>query len=477
MRLAFLLVVTAILLVPIASTAGDSDSLPALIARLGSLKFAEREAASRALDAQGAAALPLLREACNAEDLEIRRRAEALVLRIEKRLETERLLEPKRVRLVFDALPVPEAIAEIKRQTGYGIQLGGDVNKLAQRKVTLDTGDCPFWEALQRFCAQAGLKENPAPAGNFQEERFSIVQNGAVMTRLMTTHAYAGNFSRGLTLYDGPPQAVPTCQCGAIRFRALRPPANAGGGLHALGQGFQLEVMPEPKLPWHGIVETRIDRAVDDQGQLRTHIGVASSPPSLEAEIRWLIETDFSRPLHPSQISVLFLPGDKPAARLREVKGQVTAQVQTPHETVLEIGNVLQSVGQTFTGGEEARIKVLEVSNPPKGVIKIRLQVEGPANAQAVWNAAGVMRANRRWNNPYGTPVPSSIWTLFDGQGRSYRRSGYDVVAQPNGNGLTHEIHLTFQPDASLGQPARLVETGRRTVLLEVPFVLTDIPL
>ena len=110
-----------------------------------------------------------------------------------------------------------EAVLEIKRQTGYSVRLGGDLTRLAQRRITLDTGLCTFWEALSRFCAQAGLKENQAPSASFQEERFSVVQNGGMANRIMTRHAYA--CERGLTLFDGPPQPVPTHQAGAIRFQ------------------------------------------------------------------------------------------------------------------------------------------------------------------------------------------------------------------------------------------------------------------
>jgi hypothetical protein len=477
MRLAFLLVVTAILLVPLTTAATDSESIPRLLGQLGSPKYAEREEACRELDFLGEAALSALRQALAAPDLEVRRRADALVQRIERRLQAERLLEPKRVRFAFQSLSVTEALAEIKRQTGYSIQLGGDQTKLAGRKLTLDTGECTFWEALDRFCSKAGLKENPNPVGAFQEERLSIVQNGGGMvTQLMTRHAYSGNFERGLTLYDGLPPVLPTHQCGAIRFRALRPQTTSVGGVSASMLGFVLEVTPEPKMAWQGIVETRIERAVDDQGQSRTYLAV-TTPPSLEAEIRWLIETDFRRPAYPSQVPIQLLPADKPAQRLREVKGHITAQVLTQPETVLEIGAILQAVGQTFPGSEDTRVKVVEASNPPKGPIKIRLQVEGPAGAQAVWNVAGMARANRRWNNNYAAQTSGSIWTLFDAEGRSFRRLGYEVVQASNGNGAVQEVHLTFQPDHSLGTPARLVETGRRTVLLEVPFVLTDVPL
>ncbi len=46
-----------------------------------------------------------------------------------------------------------------------------------------------------------------------------------------------------------------------------------------------------------------------------------------------------------------------------------------------------------------------------------------------------------------------------------------------NNNGIAQAVHLTFQPREGQADPARLVYTGRRTVMVEIPFVLRDVPL
>src|SRR5947209_1009652 len=55
----------------------------AAVTRLGAEAFAERDAAARLLERLGAAALPALRGAVRSEDPEVRRRAAAIVERIE----------------------------------------------------------------------------------------------------------------------------------------------------------------------------------------------------------------------------------------------------------------------------------------------------------------------------------------------------------------------------------------------------------
>jgi hypothetical protein len=71
-----------------------------LITQLGSEFYAEREAATKALNRAGAPALEPLQRACEAsEDAEIRRRAERLIKAIEPRVRKERALAIRRTKL------------------------------------------------------------------------------------------------------------------------------------------------------------------------------------------------------------------------------------------------------------------------------------------------------------------------------------------------------------------------------------------
>jgi hypothetical protein len=144
--------------------AGPGPAAPAeaarinrLIEQMGSGDFDEREKAGTALDAIGEPALPALRKAAQGEDVEVRKRAGELVQKIEKRLESARLLAPKRVHLVYKETPLPEALADFQKQSGYTLSLLDPENKLKDRTITLDTGDTTFWHAFDLFCRKAGL--------------------------------------------------------------------------------------------------------------------------------------------------------------------------------------------------------------------------------------------------------------------------------------------------------------------------------
>jgi hypothetical protein len=146
-----------LLTVPAAADKVDAERIDKLIEQLGSGSFQEREAATKALDAIGPPALDKLRKATQSEDIEVKRRATELVKRIEKRAEASRLLTPKRVHLVYKDTPLKEAVADFKKKSGYNLVLHDPEKKLADRKLTLDTGDTTFWEAFDKFCDKAGV--------------------------------------------------------------------------------------------------------------------------------------------------------------------------------------------------------------------------------------------------------------------------------------------------------------------------------
>ncbi|MCI0738493.1 MAG: hypothetical protein L0Y72_05570 [Gemmataceae bacterium] len=141
---------------------GDAQRIGELIKQLGSANFKERSNAQKDLEAIGAPAMEQLRKATKG-DLETSKRAGDLVRKIEERVFTAQMLTPKRVHLKVKDMPVLDAVAELAKNAGYVIQVQGDRAKLADKKVTLDTGDVTFWEALDQLCAKSGLVEMLTP--------------------------------------------------------------------------------------------------------------------------------------------------------------------------------------------------------------------------------------------------------------------------------------------------------------------------
>jgi hypothetical protein len=479
---------------PTALPAEENAPPSRLVDRLGSADFAEREAATRALEEIGAPVLPDLRRAAGSDDPEVRRRAGDLARRIGRRAESARLLEPKRVRLVYKDTAVAPALADLTEQTGYAVELRGD-GKAAERFLTLDTGPVSFWEAFDRVCRKAGLSE-PAllPDGPSRASQMPNPYAGGQAYLLNPYIAYPGvnpydtNPGR-LILVDGQPPELPTCYVGAVRIRSL--PAHVP--MPALWLGAEERVLPlevavEPGVTWEGVVSLHVTRAVDDRGrglpQSLAFLGQAvptAAPPGAVIRVWNVMGSDLAVPqaaLDPRHIPVRLRTGPDPVKRLRELEGVLTAQVQTPPEDLLRVDNVLQAAGRTVPGPHGGWLKVVEVARDVSGVVKVHGEIAYPLREDGLANGMGLGGAGRQivFLMPAAGAGEVPAVELRDTRGQPFARS-----EAPRGEGLAGpgpvDFRLTFTPRAGQAGPAQLVYVGRRTVLVDVPFLLKDVPL
>jgi hypothetical protein len=482
--------------------AGEAGSPAQLVTRLGSQRFRDREDASRALDELGAKALPPLRQAAADPDPEVRRRAAALVGRIEKRLETERLLEPQHVRLRFKDVAVTEAVTEFNRRTGWDLQIQGDRSGLIDRKITLDTGDVPLWDAFDQFCRKAGLNEpRPAPVreqaadANTQEELMMqrrIAVRRAIMVQRMGYAQQSGVVEnhRRIGVVAGRYDPLPTSRAGAVRVRAMPPRTGIEG--QAKGDGeyvFALEVLPEPRLHWHGVVQVRVDRAVDEHGQVLRQASTAEdSTANLYGAntVVFIDGNDMNGTASGQHTAVRLKQGEQPSKRLRELQGRITARVQTPPQPLMTVDNVLKAAGRTVHGSNGGSIKVLDVSRQPGGEVKLHVQIAS-GTGMGIWMNRGVRRrvvwaaGGRRMIVTEDTSDQAApTLALQDAKGRAF------VMEQPRplnfmrnfpAGEVVEEMDLVFHPRSGQGPPAKFVYSGPRTVAIDIPFKLKDVAL
>ena len=64
-----------------------------------------------------------------------------------------------------------------------------------------------------------------------------------------------------------------------------------------------------------------------------------------------------------------------------------------------------------------------------------------------------------------------------EGTLRDYLVTNNVVSLAQNLNSITQEMQLTFQPQKEQGEAVQLVLNGTRTVVIDVPFTLKDVPL
>ncbi|MBX6313660.1 MAG: hypothetical protein IRY99_12190, partial [Isosphaeraceae bacterium] len=207
-----------------------------LVARLGAPKYAEREAASEALEALGREALEALRAAREAEDAEIRNRAEVLLDRIEGALLTQATL----VTLDDRDQPLAEVVRSLARQTGFPLTLDLGRNSQSARRTVAAERPLPFWQAIDRLGLSArwinGLA--PSPFGEGRSARLVLSEP------------------------NGP---IRHCNRGPFRIE-LRGPGRAGRNDLSIA----LDVLAEPRLLLRATGPLRITEAQDDRGQAMT---------------------------------------------------------------------------------------------------------------------------------------------------------------------------------------------------------------
>lgn len=141
----------------------DPARIEKLIKMLGSSRFVDRDRARRELEEIGLPALEALRKAAKSDDLETSRRAADLVAKLEEKIQTTNLLAPKKVHLQLKDATVQQALDELSRQSGYPIQLQGDLTQVNGKKLNLDTGEITFWQAFDQVCELAGLVQINTP--------------------------------------------------------------------------------------------------------------------------------------------------------------------------------------------------------------------------------------------------------------------------------------------------------------------------
>lgn len=441
----------------------DGERIAKLIAQLGSDRFTEREEASKALAEIGLPAYEALKKAVNDPDAEVQRRARELLAKLERLVETEKVLAPTRVRLQCQASPVADAVAQLAKKSGHALILNGDRARLAERTVTLDTGDTTFWQAFDQLCASANLVEA-------NQQHGVIAQPG--QQHPATT----------IVLVDGKPETYPTHYAGAARIRIL--PGNQPKDDKEVS--LLLEVRPEPGMHWKQGADARIARAIDEQGQaLAQQVPEAVAPVGGGIMVRRRVAVE-------PQVSMLRIPvrlklQDKPSKVLKELSGAVAAQVQTGPHPLITVDDVLKSTGKTFKGDKGGAMTLHEAKKLDNGQYKLRVQIEAPpqennnaiggiGNVQVQAIQVQIVGGNGRIGIPANLAATQNL-ILEDAKGQKLPYTVNASKVMINNNFVTHEYTLTYQPQNDQGDPAKLIYSGSRTATIDVPFSLKDVPL
>ena len=341
---------------------GGSSAAPAdpagLTAGLGSRRFADREAAERALGELGRVAIPALRVAEASSDPEIRVRAVALLQKIEGGL----LVEPTLVNLDFDQVPLPTAIQAINVQSGMHLKLMPELPQIwAERRITIHTPHpLPFWKALDAICEAGQLHHVFGAQSDFDQGEPSVAlydgfaanqgmfdEHGPFRVQIASLHYQSEVHLAGDRAGD--PGLVPN---------ETRPAVSPQHQNLATRQFFaQLLVGAEPRLSITPGGPIKVTEAVDDRGQ---SLVIPSLGEMIQHESGYL-------GVNASPLVHLRLDLDYPVGaplRLKKVKGLIPLVVSTRKSEPLEIP-LDNAANKTFRqGGVVINIGEIRLNQP-----------------------------------------------------------------------------------------------------------------
>ncbi|MDY3552236.1 hypothetical protein R5W24_001316 [Gemmata sp. JC717] len=464
--------------------------IPRLIDALGSEDFAEREAATKRLDELNLLALAGLRAATRSENPEVADRAKDLVKRIERRAANDRLLAPTTVELDATDAPLDTVLAALSKQAGCEVVVGGPrANDTAGAKVTVATGKVPFWVAVQKVCAAGRLRV--ASAGGFVAPGAMPynVRPGKLPDGTPVRTARNPNNTVVLEAHDGKP--FPASVHGAVMVEALELPKGTESRAVA---ATVLQVWPEPKLSWQSNADVKVTHAADAEKRKVIPDFTPAAVPQVQrlrgGGVVVVRNPDGSITVvnpnaqNPLEVGPNFTPNARQslvklktnASSASELTGSVYGLTRSGVEALAAAaldgdktatGRGVSGVALTATPRTDAKGKrFVDVSTAyePLRVQPARVSDELPG---AKLNAAG---SN---SSVLGVRVTDADGNVFDlalpSQQSGFDPSGRQIIAR-----LTLEL---LDGKGSPRAPATVTFWGTYTRLVEVPFVLKDVPL
>jgi hypothetical protein len=399
------MLIAAVVMATVLGLAPDDD--PAgLVARLGSPRFADREAAAESLRRLGDQALRALRKARSDRDPEIRIRASKL----RDEIEAGTLLKATIVRLDFHDRPLSDVVEEIGRRAGVSL-ISGDQPSLRRRpqtqsswpdrRITLEATDpVLFWEAIDRL-GQSGKLHRLYPQHPYGlDEPFDrlILAPGAASPPKSDSGPFRVELlricrERDLDLTPGRSQIVPRPVVAGPPPKL--PVAHFGPKVQDVRTASffaELLISVEPRLRIVGEASVEPFKVSDAQGHSLLREPTAEErkaeiellrmnphmDPHLHPEVRYGLG---SRRSSPAQLRWIPLADSTPpGVRLAELKGVIAVAVMGRRSEPLVIP--LAGAKEKTIENDGARLTVHEaVINPNQfyGELELSLETEKPA--------------------------------------------------------------------------------------------------
>jgi len=449
--------------------AGPDRDPAALVAQLGAARYADRQAAAEALERIGRPALPALRTARKARDLEVRTRAWSLAQKIEGAL----LTQPTRVRLEFENTPLTEVTKALSRQTGFKLALyPSNLPKWRFQRVTLHRSQpVDFWKAVDQLCDAAGLQYSSTMHGFGEREPvFSLTDGSQRALMPISDHGpfrvslLGVHYERNLSYVhnDGISNLPPPGPRPAAPEPAPRDPGSPPRLQPSRNEQFiaQLVVAAEPRLTLtyqHGSLQ--LIEAIDERGS--SLIPAGKGGPALRTAAYFGM---MNGPV--VQIAVPLHRPSGAGETIKKLRGNIplTVSSRRPDPLVVPLAN---AAGKTFEN-PDLRLTVHEIRPMPTTQNTLLELTVRPGDRDASSSHGDGDSSANFFQRPAPPPLQIEV-TDSRGQPVPWFQSGADAE--------NSRVTLTL---TNLPQTTELKELRYYTLTrssANVPFEFTDIPM
>jgi hypothetical protein len=432
-----------------------------LVERLGSSRYAQREAAAKALEELAGTALPALRQGRGSRDPEIRTRSIALLRQIEGSL----LTQPTMVWLNFEDALLRDVVRSLSQRTGMKIGLFPEnLPKWKAERITLrDSEPLPFWKAIDRLCAGASLQNDLELRGISNSASPTL----ALSDRMTRPHHPVSDhgpfrvslvgleFQRHVGFAILPPRPRGN-RAGREPVRAHEPAFPQPLPVTSEQCSIQFQITAEPRLGANQDGPLQILEARDDNGN---SLVAAAHGNSLTQQGGYLGGT-CSSVVH---VRAPLIRPDHPGRTIKALRGFVPLRVTSrePDPLVVPLAG---AVGKSFDKGD-LHVAVHEVRfDPNTQQRQIQLSLRES-------HADGLAPADERGVQDGGRPDQyQQNLELLDAHGQAlpWYQTTIDVEAS--------RITVTMA-DRAGAEPSELRYYGMTETTMNVPFAFTDIPM
>ncbi len=360
-----------------------SRDAAALVEKLNSAAAAEREA-SKSLESLGSKASPALRAASKSKDPEVRKRARALINKIEGNV----LIQESSIRLDFQDATLDEIVKSLGKQAGFEVGLAQQGPQLGARRVTLrEPQPVPFWKAIDRLCEVGQLTrqyQGMAPRGpGVSQPRLVLSYQPEPSTQPGYNHGpfhfdVVSLFYQSQVSFNRParmraPQRIVQGPDGVARKVAAPPADPPAAGAPGPGEAknagsapvrivqfrVQFQVVPEPRMSISQTGPLQLLEAVDELGQ-------SLLPPARDdgraPGATVMMGGSMPGGTAANLIAQLHRP-ESPGKLIKTLRGTVEVSVSSPRPNPLVI-SVEGAAGKTFQD-DDRRVVVNSIDRGP----------------------------------------------------------------------------------------------------------------